>query len=138
VFSSMHNDLAGMLANLRQQRESLAEASKAMREVTANATTKDRMIKATVDARGRLTGLTFSGNRWRDLAPRELATKVLEVITRAQEKAEKAVLELAGPVTPAGIDLKKFMKDGPDFDEILADMELPRDNDKENDKEQAG
>lgn len=131
MFSSMHNDLAGMLTNLQQQRERLAEASKSMREVTANATTKDRMVKATVDARGRLTDLTFSGNRWRDLAPRELATKVLDVITRAQDKAEKAVIELAAPVTPGGIDLQKFMKEGPDFDEILADLEPSGDNGKE-------
>ncbi|MFD2416578.1 YbaB/EbfC family nucleoid-associated protein [Amycolatopsis pigmentata] len=124
----MHNDIAGMLSNLQEQRERLAEATKAMREVTANATTKDRMVKATVDTRGRLTELTFSGNRWRDLAPRELGTKVLEVITRAQDKAEKAVIELAGPVTPGGVDLKKFMKEGPDFDEILADFKSPGDD----------
>jgi DNA-binding protein YbaB len=131
MFSSMHNDIAEMLTKLQDQRECLAEASKAMREVTANATTRDRMVKATVDARGRLTELTFSGNRWRDLPQTELAAKVLDVITRAQEKAEKAVIELVAPVAPGGIDVKKFMKEGPDFDDLLAGFEPPGDGGKE-------
>lgn len=131
MFSSMHNDIAEMLKNLQEQRERLTEAAREMREVTANATTKDRMIKATVDSRGRLTELTFTGNRWRDLAPKEFASKVVDVITRAQDKANKTVTGLAAGVAPEGIDLQQILENGPDFDDMLADITSKKGGDDE-------
>jgi len=118
----MHNDIAGMLAKLHEQRERLADAATRMQAVTASATTKDRMIKITVDGRGRITELTLSGNRWRDLAPNELAAKIVDVVTRAQNKAAKAVSGLAASVAPEGLDIKQLIENGPDFDAILADI----------------
>lgn len=129
MFDSMHNDIAAMLTNLREQRERMAEAAKEMRAVTASATTKDRMIKATVDSRGRLTELAFSGNRWRDLAPKEFAAKVVDVITRAQDKSMKAVTGLAAGVAPEGIDIAQILENGPDLSDMLADITNPKGGD---------
>lgn len=125
MYSSFHDDIGELLANLREQRGKLVDSMQEMRAVTASATTKDRMMRATVDSRGRLTELVLRGNRWRELAPTEFAARLVEVVSQAQENAVDGVVELAAEVTPEGMDFRALMAGELNVDELLPDFEDP-------------
>lgn len=119
MHSQMDNEITAMLAELRGQQEEMTAAFAKMREVTAVARSKDRMLEASVDAHGRLTGLVFKGQRWRDLAPKELAAKLVEVVTQAQDNAADEVAGLVAAASPAEVDFRQLRDHGPDFDSLL-------------------
>ncbi|MER5389473.1 YbaB/EbfC family nucleoid-associated protein [Saccharopolyspora sp. NPDC002686] len=119
MFSSMHNDMTEALQELRAKQDQFSTAFAELDEVTASATTKDRAIKATVDGRGRLTEVVFNGQRWRDMAPKELGAKIVEVVSDAQRQAASAVDEVMSGLTPAGVDLRELRENGPDLEAVI-------------------
>src|SRR5262245_45453526 len=108
MFSSFENEMTGALGELRAKQEEIAAALAKLQETTASATSKDRMLKATVDGQGRLTELAFNGTRWREMAPKELGAKIVEVVADAQRGAAAATSELMGGLVPAGMDLEEL------------------------------
>lgn len=122
MFSSLHNEMTEALTSLRAEQEKIAAALGKLGEVTASATTKDRTIKATVDGQGRLVELDFKGQKWRDLAPKELGAKIVEVVTEAQQQASGATVELMAGLTPAGVDLKRLRVEGPDLEAMITSV----------------
>ena len=119
MFSSFENEMSGALGELRAKQEEIAAALAKMQEATATATSKDRMLKATVDGQGRLTELAFNGTRWREMAPKELGAKIVEVVADAQRGAAEATGELMGGLVPAGMDLEELRSAGPDLEAMM-------------------
>lgn len=119
MFSSFENEMTGALRELRAKQEEIAAALGKVREATATATSKDRMLKATVDGQGRLTELAFNGTRWREMAPKELGAKIVEVVADAQRGAAEATSELMGGLVPAGVDLEELRSAGPDLEAMM-------------------
>lgn len=117
----MHNQLAAMMAALREDREKFDQAIGQVDQITETVTSKDRMVRATVDARGRLTALELNGRRWRDLAPPELCAKIVEAVRSAQEATVTRSAELMTGMLPAGLDAV-LRGSPPDFDSMLADV----------------
>jgi hypothetical protein len=122
MFSSLHNEMTEALTSMRAEQEKIAAALGKLGEVTASATTKDRTIKATVDGQGRLVELDFKGQKWRDLAPKELGAKIVEVVTEAQQQASGATMELMAGLTPPGVDLERLRVDGPDLEAMITSV----------------
>ena len=120
MFSSLHNEMTEALTSLRADQEKIAAALGKLGEVTASATTKDRTIKATVDGQGRLVELDLKGQKWREMAPKELGAKIVEVVTEAQQQASGATVELMAGLTPTGVDLERLRVDGPDLEAMIA------------------
>ena len=77
------------------------------------------MLKTTVDGQGRLTELVFNGKRWREMAPKELGAKIVEVVADAQRGAAEATSELMGGLVPAGVDLEELRSAGPDLEAMM-------------------
>ncbi|RLK54336.1 YbaB/EbfC family nucleoid-associated protein [Actinokineospora cianjurensis] len=98
----LHNELATALAELREQQEKIATAVDAVANATTTVAAEDRMVEATVDGQGKLVELKFNGRRWRDLAPKELASRLVEVIGKAQEQAASASAAVFAGVMPGG------------------------------------
>lgn len=119
MFSSFENEMTGALRELRAKQEEIASALGKLHEATATATSKDRMLKATVDGQGRLTELAFNGKRWREMAPQELGAKIVEVVADAQRGAAEATSELMGGLVPAGVDLEELRSAGPDLEAMM-------------------
>ena len=119
MFSSFENEMTGALRELRAKQEEIATALGKLQEATATATSKDRMLKATVDGQGRLTELVFNGKRWREMAPKELGAKIVEVVADAQRGAAEATSELMGGLVPAGVDLEELRSAGPDLEAMM-------------------
>jgi len=122
MFSSLHNEMTEALTSLRAEQEKIAAALAKLGEVTASATTKDHTIKATVDGQGRLVELDFKGQKWRDLAPKELGAKIVEVVTEAQQQASGATVELMAGLTPTGVDLERLRVEGPDLEAMITSV----------------
>ncbi|MEU3269285.1 YbaB/EbfC family nucleoid-associated protein [Saccharomonospora sp. NPDC006951] len=125
MFSPLHNEIDEAMREMRAKQEELTGAFDKLREVTATAASKDRAIQATVDSQGKLTDLTLSGKRWRDMAPKELGAKIVEVVTDAQDQAAAATASAMAGFLPEGLDLDRLRESGPDlaamFDDALKD-----------------
>lgn len=119
MFSPLHNEMNDAIGQLRARQEQLTTALGKVEAVAASATTKDRSIKATVDGQGRLTELAFTGQRWREMAPKELCAKIVEVVADAQGKAAASVHELMAGLIPDGVDLDRLRETGPDLDAMI-------------------
>jgi hypothetical protein len=116
-----NNQMEAMMAALREDREKFDQAVGRVDEITETVTSKDRMVRASVDARGRLTALELKGRRWRDLAPPELCTKIVETVHRAQEATVARSAELMTGLLPPGLDAV-LRGSPPDFESMLADV----------------
>ncbi|WP_051385537.1 YbaB/EbfC family nucleoid-associated protein [Actinokineospora inagensis] len=98
----LHNELAAAVAELREQQEKINAAVAKVAAATTTLATEDHMVEATVDGQGKLTGLKFHGRRWRDLAPAELATRLVELIGKAQDQSARTTATLFAEIMPAG------------------------------------
>ncbi|MGX7828861.1 YbaB/EbfC family nucleoid-associated protein [Actinokineospora sp. 24-640] len=121
----LHNKMADALADLRVQRDRIEQTLERMRAVEASATSDDRTVEATVDNQGRLTALRLNGRRWRDTSPKELCARLVDVVSRAQDKAAAETAALAAGMVPAGMDLAALRDSGPDLDALFAAVDDP-------------
>jgi DNA-binding protein YbaB len=111
--------MASALSELRAQQEKIAGAVSRLQAVTTSSSTKDKMVTAAVDGQGKLVELSFRGRRWRDLAPKELAAKIVEVVGDAQDKASAETAGVMSDLVPAGLDLERLRQLGPDLDSMF-------------------
>ena len=111
-------DAENALAELRAQQAKIKQAGHALATAETTASAKDKTIEATVNSQGRLIGLKFRGDRYRDLAPAELATKVVEVVRQAQTEASAAATAAFAGLLP-GILPDLSADDGFDFDAMF-------------------
>ena len=110
------------LAQLRRDREELRRVSeRAGRAAGATATAKDRSLSVTVDSQGSLTGITFHGQRFRKMAPAELAALIVRTTAAARTEATAAMIELFQPLFPGGFDLNDMMAGTFDLDAMFDD-----------------
>ncbi|MEU6267773.1 YbaB/EbfC family nucleoid-associated protein [Saccharopolyspora shandongensis] len=116
-------EVSKLLAELNEQREKISGAVEEVQAVRESATTKNKMIKATVDGQGRLTEVVLRGDRWRDLSPKELGAAIVEAVTGAQEKAHKNVTELAAAMAPEGMNIPELFSGKPDIEALFPDVE---------------
>jgi DNA-binding protein YbaB len=121
MYAPLHNEMTSALSELRAQQEKIADAVGQLQEVTTTSSTKDNMVSATVDGQGRLVEMSFRGRRWRDLAPKELAAKIVEVVTDAQGKAFAATAGVMSDLVPAGMDIERLREVGPDLESMFAE-----------------
>ncbi|WP_460855325.1 YbaB/EbfC family nucleoid-associated protein [Nocardiopsis coralliicola] len=71
-----------------------------MESVTAEAVSKDRMVSATVNARGEIAELRFHTDKYRSMAPAELAAAVTEVVERARRDVARQVTDSMSGLVP--------------------------------------
>ncbi|MGW3652426.1 YbaB/EbfC family nucleoid-associated protein [Streptomyces sp. NPDC000878] len=106
--------------------ERAGQAQEALREVSGTATSKDRLVSATVDARGSVTELKFHTTRYRAMAPTELSAVLLDTIGRAQREAAAHLEEVLGPVGPEDLEIDDVTSARPELAEMLEAFGLGR------------
>lgn len=116
----LHNEMAAAMAGLREQQTRITDAIGRLQSASTTVTSDDRLIEATVDGQGKLTGLKLAGRRWRDLAPKEFAARLIDVVSRAQDKAAQNSAELVSGLMPGGMDLDQLRNTAPDLDAMLS------------------
>jgi len=88
------------LAELRAQREKIREFDATVASRKTVMKSKNQMVSATVDSRGKLVELSLKGNRHRSMAPAELASLIVETVAKAQDAALKESLTAAAKLVP--------------------------------------
>ncbi|WP_253874417.1 YbaB/EbfC family nucleoid-associated protein [Actinomadura rupiterrae] len=94
---------------MAEQTARLRSTGAELRERTASATSANRLVTATVDARGGLVGLTFNTTRYRTMAPAELAAAVSETVVEAQRTMAEQVSEAFEPLRADKERLRSFL-----------------------------
>lgn len=116
----LHNELESALVRLRDQQAELTAATKAIADAETTSLSTDRLIEATVDGRGRLTGLRITGRRFRDLPAAELAARITETVRAAQEEQENRTMAALARFAPPGVDLAAMFDGSASTDDLLA------------------
>ncbi|WJS89871.1 YbaB/EbfC family nucleoid-associated protein [Microbacterium testaceum] len=114
------DDIEQMMTEVRQTHADLAARAADIDALTATATSKDRVLSATVDARGVLTDLRMTGQSWRELAPKELCAKIVAVVAQAQREVQERGRLLLAEGGPDGLDPAAGL---PTADEMAAMMQ---------------
>jgi hypothetical protein len=110
------------LAQLRRDQEEIRRVSERAANATgATAAAKDRSLSVAVDSQGALTGITFHGQKFRKMAPAELASLIVETARAARTEATAAMVELFQPLFPGGFDLSEMMGGTFDLDAMFDD-----------------
>jgi len=86
-----------LLDDLARTRAKLAEAQRDLAARRESATAEDHLVTATVGADGALVDLTFHTERYREMAPAELAAAILAVVGRARTAMSAAVADAFAP-----------------------------------------
>lgn len=84
-------------------------------------------MTATVDATGRLTELKFHTDGFRNMAPAELSSALVEVINRAQRQMTDRVASAYEAFTPEGVDTAAVMRGEVSVEQTLRSMGLSMD-----------
>jgi DNA-binding protein YbaB len=98
-------DLEHVIADLRAEQARIKAATDQMTKLTGSATSKDRMVTATVDGQGRLVGLKLTGTNYRRLAPAELTARIVDTVRAAQDDAARASASALAGLLPDGLGL---------------------------------
>jgi DNA-binding protein YbaB len=98
-------DLEHAMADLRAEQARIMAATDQLTKLTGSATSKDRVISATVDGQGRLLELKLTGTNYRRLAPAELTTRIADTVRAAQDDAARASASALAGLLPDGLGL---------------------------------
>ncbi|MEV6160702.1 YbaB/EbfC family nucleoid-associated protein [Streptomyces sp. NPDC052052] len=96
---SVEARLAAAMAELEATEKGVARAEAELRGATRTVRSDDRSVEVTVGAQGELTGLRFLDQKYRTMAPDELAGSVLEAFERARTEIARQVMETLEPFT---------------------------------------
>lgn len=110
----MKDRVDGLLEQFNRQTEQLAEAQAAAAEASATVTSKDGLVRATIDANGVLSKLDFAPTAFeRSGGPAALAASVLEVVRTGGLQVKQQVADLMSPLTEGMPDLTELFEDAP-------------------------
>ncbi|HEX7660748.1 MAG TPA: YbaB/EbfC family DNA-binding protein [Pseudonocardiaceae bacterium] len=91
---------------LAAEQRRLHELDKKVDETTTTVHSKDRSFAMTFDGRGEFTSLAFNGEKYRKVAPVQLASMIVETFHVGRIESLEKLSEMVGtPVLP-GLDLK--------------------------------
>jgi len=112
-------DLEQMMAEMAEAQASIADVETQRSELSSTVTSKDRLISATVDARGAISALKLTGQSWRELSAKELTSKIIDVVTQAQTEVGQRSAELLAGLAPDGIDPMTGLPEGVDMEQMM-------------------
>ena len=86
------------MADLDRERAKLGELGKLWdQNTTVHA--KDRSLSMTVDGRGELLEVAFTGSKYKTMPPAQLAHVIVETLGRAASKVQAGIRPLTGSAT---------------------------------------
>ncbi|WP_153506279.1 YbaB/EbfC family nucleoid-associated protein [Cumulibacter manganitolerans] len=116
--------MRSLAETLRGQFERLVEEGPRMareaREVSITESSRDGLVKVTVDARGSLLALDLDPRIYRRPDARSLAESILETIRRATDAAQERVLDIFEPAVSRD-DMRLHLQGTPD--QVVEDVE---------------
>ncbi|SDT66425.1 YbaB/EbfC family nucleoid-associated protein [Actinoplanes derwentensis] len=114
--------LEAMLVKLAEEQRKLEDFQRKMNEATTVVESSNKMVTATFDGRGELTGLTFNTTRYRTMSPTELASTMLETLRRGRGTAFGKIDEMTGGDVLPGIKFGDLAAGKVDINDVVGTL----------------
>lgn len=124
-FNESFLDINAAMAALDEERRRLAEISRIRREETTTVHAKDKSVSMTFDGSGELTELKFNGNKYRSMAPAELASLLIETVKLGRSRSMAKMTELMSSDSTPGIDIAGIASGKVDPSEVIDSLLNP-------------
>ncbi len=121
----MKEQVSSLLDTFTRQTEMLRDAQEAAARTTASLTSKDGLVRATVDSGGVLTHLEFAPSSFERSTPEALARSVLQIAREGASRVEQQVADLMSPLTEGLPDLPDLVEDAPSLSALLPRTDAP-------------
>lgn len=111
--AAMKDQMDTLLENFERQTQQLRDAQAAAAETSANVTSPDGLVRATIDAGGNLAKLEFSPNAFERSTPAQLANTVQTVVRQGSLQVKQKIADLMAPITEGLPDLSELVEGAP-------------------------
>ena len=116
-----HRKIQEAAAELDRSQERLGKLRGQLAKASTKVTSADRMVTVELDSSGELSSIRFNSQKFRRLAPAELAGILLDTITKARAQSRERILGAFRSVMPAGagMGLDDLLAGKPDLDKMF-------------------
>ena len=97
------------MAELSHTQQRLREVREELQGKPTKVTSKDHMVTVVLDERGDLRSITFNNTKYRQMAPAELGSVLVEAITKARAAGRTQMARAFQPLMPEGLDIEQLM-----------------------------
>ncbi|WP_447002634.1 YbaB/EbfC family nucleoid-associated protein [Saccharothrix isguenensis] len=123
--AAMKEQVNGLLDTFNRQAEMLRDAQAAAARTTASLTSKDGLVRASVDSSGVLTHLEFAPSAFERSTPEALARSVLQLARDGASQVKQQVNDLMSPLTEGLPDLSDLVEGAPSLSALLPRFDAP-------------
>ncbi|WP_371649065.1 MULTISPECIES: YbaB/EbfC family nucleoid-associated protein [unclassified Streptomyces] len=124
--ASLEQQLEEAMADLAAHTRRVQEMQAELATVTGSATSRGRLVSATVDSGGRLTDLKFHTEEFRTLPPAQLADLVKSTVNEARDAVTAKVGKSVRPLVGEQGDLAQGLFGGSGIEDLLAPLRAMR------------
>ena len=134
--AAMKDRMDTLLENFERQTAQLRDAQAAAAETTAQVSSPDGLVRATIDAGGSLAKLEFAPNTFERTTPAQLANTVQSLVRQGSLQVKQKIADLMAPITEGLPDLSDLVEGAPSlaglvppipsFDEFAEEPPAPR------------
>lgn len=111
--AAMKDQVDTLLENFERQTAQLRDAQTAAAETTAQVSSPDGLVRATIDAGGALAKLEFAPNAFERTTPAQLANTVQTVVRQGTLQVKQKIADLMAPITEGLPDLADLVEGAP-------------------------
>lgn len=111
--AAMKDRMDTLLENFERQTSQLRDAQAAAAQTTAQVSSPDGLVRATIDAGGSLAKLEFSPNAFERTTPAQLANTVQTVVRQGSLQVKQKIADLMAPITEGLPDLADLVEGAP-------------------------
>jgi DNA-binding protein YbaB len=111
--AAMKDQMDTLLENFERQTAQLRDAQAAAAETTAQVSSPDGLVRATIDAGGSLAKLEFAPNTFERTTPAQLANTVQSLVRQGSMQVKQKIADLMAPITEGLPDLADLVEGAP-------------------------
>ncbi|WP_081655870.1 YbaB/EbfC family nucleoid-associated protein [Amycolatopsis vancoresmycina] len=109
----MKDQMDTLLENFERQTAQLRDAQAAAAETTAQVSSPDGLVRATIDAGGSLAKLEFAPHTFERTTPAQLANTVQTLVRQGSLQVKQKIADLMAPITEGLPDLADLVEGAP-------------------------
>ncbi|MEQ0561256.1 YbaB/EbfC family nucleoid-associated protein [Amycolatopsis sp. NEAU-NG30] len=111
--AAMKDRMDTLLENFERQTAQLRDAQAAAAATTAEVTSPDGLVRATIDAGGSLAKLEFAPSTFERTTPAQLANTVQTLVRQGSLQVKQKIADLMAPITEGLPDLADLVEGAP-------------------------
>jgi len=111
-----------LLENFERQTAQLRDAQAAAAETTAQVSSPDGLVRATIDAGGSLAKLEFAPNAFERTTPAQLANTVQTLVRQGSLQVKQKIADLMAPITEGLPDLADLVEGAPSLAGLVPEI----------------